>query len=92
MTHKQIVAALQRDYQLDDARESRRDCYPIRKPTRRTTVRRMWTTRCPPTSRTPPGSAKAASSDAMTLRPGPGGSPGRPARWTAPGANGSRAC
>jgi hypothetical protein len=42
MTHKQMVAALQRDYQLDDARESRRDCYPIRKPTRRTTVRRMW--------------------------------------------------
>ena len=33
MTHDQIVAALQRGYQLDDARESRRGCYPIRKPT-----------------------------------------------------------
>jgi hypothetical protein len=32
MTHDQIVAALQRGYQLDDARESRRGCYPIRKP------------------------------------------------------------
>jgi hypothetical protein len=32
MTHDQIVAALQRDYQLDDARESRRGCYPIRTP------------------------------------------------------------
>ena len=42
MTHKQIVAALQRGYQLDDARDSRRDCYPIRKPAPRTTVRRMW--------------------------------------------------
>ena len=41
MTHDQIVAALQRGYQLDDARESRRGCYPIRKPTSRTTVRRM---------------------------------------------------
>ena len=27
--------------QLDDARESRRGCYPIRKPAPRTTVRRM---------------------------------------------------
>ena len=36
MTHDQIVAALQRGYQLDDARESRRGCYPIRKPTPRT--------------------------------------------------------
>jgi hypothetical protein len=41
MTHDQIVAALQRDYQLDDARESRRGCYPIRKPAPRTTVTRM---------------------------------------------------
>ena len=41
MTHAQIVAALQRDYQLDDARKSRRDCYPIRKPAPRTTVRLM---------------------------------------------------
>src|SRR4051794_34044335 len=32
MTHDQIVAALRRGYQLDDARESRRGCYPIRKP------------------------------------------------------------
>ena len=36
MTHDQIVAALQRSYQLDDARESRRGCYPIRKPAPRT--------------------------------------------------------
>jgi len=41
MTHNQIVAALQRGYQLDEARESRRDCYAIRKPAMRTTVRRM---------------------------------------------------
>jgi hypothetical protein len=41
MTHDQIVAALQRGYQLDDARESRRGCYPIRKPAPRTTVRQM---------------------------------------------------
>jgi hypothetical protein len=41
MTHNQIVAALQRGYQLDDARESRRDCYPIGKPAPRTTVRRI---------------------------------------------------
>jgi hypothetical protein len=41
MTHDQIVAALRRGYQLDDARESRRGCYPIRKPAPRTTVRRM---------------------------------------------------
>jgi hypothetical protein len=41
MTHNQIVAALQRGYQLDDARESRRDCYAIRKPALRTTVGRM---------------------------------------------------
>ena len=41
MTHDQIVAALQRDYQLDDAHRSRRDCYPIRKPAPRTTLGRM---------------------------------------------------
>ena len=42
MTHSQIVAALMRGYQLDDARESRRACYPIRKPAPRTTVMRTW--------------------------------------------------
>jgi hypothetical protein len=36
MTHDQIVAALRRAYQLDDARESRRGCYPIREPAPRT--------------------------------------------------------
>jgi hypothetical protein len=41
MTHDQILAALQRGYQLDDARESRRGCYPVRRPAPRTTVRRM---------------------------------------------------
>jgi hypothetical protein len=40
MTHEQIVAALQRGYKLDDARESRRGCYPIRNPAPRTTDRR----------------------------------------------------
>ena len=42
MTHDQIVAALQRGYQLDDARESRRTCYPSRKPASRTTLRQTW--------------------------------------------------
>jgi hypothetical protein len=42
MTHDKIVAALRRGYQLDDARESRRGCYPIREPAPRTTVRRAW--------------------------------------------------
>ncbi len=60
MTHDQIVAALQRGYQLDDARESRRGCYPIRTPPPRTTVGGCGTTRCPPTRRTQPDSAKAA--------------------------------
>lgn len=41
MTHDQIVAALRRGYQLDDARESRRHCYAIRKSAPRTTVRRI---------------------------------------------------
>ena len=39
MTHDQIVAALRRGYQLDDARESRRGCYPIREPAPRTKAR-----------------------------------------------------
>jgi hypothetical protein len=47
MTHDQIVAALQRGYQLDDARESRRGCYPIRKPVPRTAGRRMGDDRLP---------------------------------------------
>ena len=41
MTHDQIVAALQRGYQLDDTRESRRGCYPIRKPTPRPKLRQI---------------------------------------------------
>ena len=41
MTHAQIVAALQRGYQLDDARDSRRGCYPIRKPAPPTKLRQM---------------------------------------------------
>jgi hypothetical protein len=41
MTHDQIVVALQRGYQLDDARESRRGCYQIRKPAPRETARPM---------------------------------------------------
>ena len=41
MTHDQIVAALQRGYQLDDARESRRGCYLLRKPAPRETARPM---------------------------------------------------
>jgi hypothetical protein len=42
MTHSQLVAALMRGYRLDDARESRRACYPIRAPAPRTTVTRTW--------------------------------------------------
>jgi hypothetical protein len=42
MTHNQIVAALQRGYQLDDARESRRNCYPVRAPGPRPLARRQW--------------------------------------------------
>ena len=54
MTHDQIVAALQRGYQLD-ARESRRGCYPIRKPTPRTTVKRMSDDPAPAGSSDPTG-------------------------------------
>jgi hypothetical protein len=60
MTHDQIVAALQRGYQLDDARESRRGCYPIRKRAPRTKAGRWGTHRSSPISRTRPGSATAA--------------------------------
>jgi hypothetical protein len=60
MTHDQIVAALQRGYQLDDARESRRGCYPIRKPAPRTKAGRTAPHRSPPTSWPRPGSATAA--------------------------------
>ena len=61
MTHDQIVAALRRGYQLDYARESRRGCYPIRKPAPRTKAGRMGDAPLPlPRSRTRPGSAKAA--------------------------------
>jgi hypothetical protein len=55
MTHDQIVAALQGGYQLDDARDSRRGCYPIRKPTPRTTVRRTWNDPPPPGISDPTG-------------------------------------
>lgn len=55
MTHDQIVAAFQRGYQLDDARESRRGCYPIRKPTPRTTVKRMSDDPAPAGSSDPTG-------------------------------------
>ena len=66
MTHDQVVAALRRGYQLDDARESRRGCYPIRKPARRTTGQASCgTLRSLTTSRTRPGSAKVASSEAV---------------------------
>jgi hypothetical protein len=68
MTHKQILAALQLGYQLDDARESRRDCYPMRKPAPRTTVRRMWDDPLATDRPDRPGSAKAASSEAITGR------------------------
>jgi hypothetical protein len=55
MTHDQIVAALRRGYQLDDARESRPGCYPIRKPAPRTTTRRMWDDPTPPGTSDPTG-------------------------------------
>ena len=55
MTHDQIVAALRRGYQLDDARESRRGCYPIRKPAPRTKARRMADTPLPSDKSDPTG-------------------------------------
>jgi hypothetical protein len=55
MTHNQIVAALQRSYQLDDVRESRRGCYPIRKPAPRTTLRRLWDDPAPSGTSDPTG-------------------------------------
>ena len=55
MTHDQIVAALRRGYQLDDARESRRGCYPLREPAPRTSVRRMWDDPPPPGTSDPTG-------------------------------------
>jgi hypothetical protein len=54
MTHDQIVAALRRGYQLDDARESRRGCYPIREPAPHT-IRRMWDDPPPPGISDPTG-------------------------------------
>ena len=59
MTHNQIVAALQRGYQLDDARESRRHCYAIRKPAPSATVRRVWDDPLPSGKPDQPGSPKA---------------------------------
>jgi hypothetical protein len=61
MTHDQIVAALQRGYELDDARESRRGCYPVRKPAPRTTVTRKWNDPPPSSTRIRPGSANVVS-------------------------------
>ena len=55
MTHNEIVAALQRGYQLDDARRSRRDCYSIRKPAPPKTVRRMHDDPQPPGRSDPTG-------------------------------------
>jgi hypothetical protein len=55
MTHDQIVAALQRGYQLDDARESRRGCYPIRKPTPRPKLRQIRDAQLSPDKPDPTG-------------------------------------
>jgi hypothetical protein len=55
MTHDQIVAALRRGYQLDDARGSRRGCYPIRKPVPPTAGRRMGDDPLPPDRPDPTG-------------------------------------
>ena len=55
MTHNEIVAALQRGYQLDDARRSRRDCYPSRKPAPPKTVKRMRDDSQPPARSDPTG-------------------------------------
>ena len=55
MTHDQIVAALRRGYQLDDARESRRGCYPIRKPTPRPKLRQTGNARLSPGKPDPTG-------------------------------------
>ena len=57
MTHEQIVAALQRDYQLEDARESRRACYPIRRPAPRTKLTQMGDARLSPDKPDPTGFA-----------------------------------
>ena len=58
MTHNQIVAALKHGYQLDDARESRRHCYAIRKPAPSTTVRRTWDDPLPSDKPDPTGFAE----------------------------------
>jgi hypothetical protein len=55
MTHDQIVAALQRGYQLDDARESRRGCYPIRKPAARNSQADGGRSACPQATAREPG-------------------------------------
>jgi hypothetical protein len=68
MTHDQIVAALRRGYQLDDARESRRGTYPIRNPAPRAPVGLMRDDPPPFGTSDPTGSATAASSEAMTGR------------------------
>jgi hypothetical protein len=60
MTHHQIVAALQRDYQLDDARASRRGCYPIRKPAPRTSSEAMAANRARPAA--PGGTGRRTTS------------------------------
>ena len=66
MTHDQIVGALQCGDQLDDARELRRGCYPIRKPVPHATLRRMGDGPPPAGEPDRTGSDKAASSEAMT--------------------------
>jgi protein-disulfide isomerase len=68
MTHDEIVAALQHGYQLDDARESRRGCYPIRKSAPRATGGRLRDDPPPFGTSDPTDSATAPSSDAMTGR------------------------
>jgi hypothetical protein len=69
MTHNQIVAALQRGYQLEDARASRRGCYPIRKAAPPTTVTRTLDDPLPSDTPDPTGfGEEAASSEAMTDR------------------------
>jgi hypothetical protein len=55
MTHDQIVAALQRGYKVEDARESRRGFHPIRKPAPRTKPRRMGDARLPSDKPDPTG-------------------------------------
>jgi hypothetical protein len=89
MTHDQIVAALRRGYQLDDARESRRGCSAIRERAPRTKVRRVATILAIGNLAVETAKHVLLTSE---VTPGPAEMQRCPGRPPAPGANGSRAC